>query len=143
MYERWGGGRQPPKSVDAFLQGVSRRHGWSWYRQPGDLYQLGATDRYGVGLGWMLLRGNIVAVASAPCQPDVTPWPLLGEGPLWDALSAQGLLVLPDPAWLTADLPPAERVRVLASAAGNGWEAQAVRKERPGSRAELLFNCWD
>ncbi|WP_261664252.1 hypothetical protein [Deinococcus sp. Marseille-Q6407] len=134
--------------VSGYLAEVARRHGWTWHPEPGDLYQLRAVDRFGASLGWVLLSSNIAAVAAAPCQPYVTPWPLLGAGlldtgPLWDALSASGVLVLPDPAWLTADLTSSERARLLASAAGNGWEAKAVQKERPGTRAEVLFNTWD
>ncbi|MFC6590869.1 hypothetical protein ACFP81_01665 [Deinococcus lacus] len=143
VYERWGGGPQPPEVVAGHLGGVARRHGWTWQPEPGGLYQLRAEDRFGGSLGWVILRGNIAAVAAAPCQPYITPWPLLGAGPIWDALGASGVLVLPDPAWLLADLPPAERTRLLASRAGQGWEAQVTFKERPGTRAEALFNDWD
>lgn len=143
MYERWGGGPQPPQMVTGHLDSVAQRHGWTWHTEPGDLHQHRTEAVLGAVLGYVLLTGNVAAVASAPCQPDVTPWPLLGGGPVWDALSASGVPVLPDPAWLLADLTPAERARLLNSEFGGAWEARAVQKERPSTRAEALFNSWD
>lgn len=65
----------------------------------------------------------------------------VGPGPLWDALSATGKLLMLSPGWLSADLTAPERQLLLASP--DAWEQYSVRYWKPQTRGDTLFNGWD
>ena len=148
VHERWGGGPAPTGRGEAALERVARRHGWSVEPLPvsgATSYTTAAwRDRFGGPLGWTLLTGHVAAVSTREPEFGLPPtFHLTSNGPLHDALSADGQLTLPDADWLTGDLTPGELVALLSGPAGGGWEAYSVRYWRPRTRAEVLFNHWD
>ncbi|WP_102127453.1 hypothetical protein [Deinococcus planocerae] len=101
-------------------------------------------DQYGNPLGITLSRGSVVAVVPEGDEGAFgEPRTYQSDGPLFAALSADGLLILPEPEWLASPLTAGELEALLASRQGNGWEAYSVRHWKPASRGAALFNFWD
>lgn len=149
VYARWGGQPAGCAEVDRVLNRVARRQGWTFVGVPGldscasyRAHKWG--DRYGEVIGWTLLTLNIAAVSSQRPAWGLPPeFHLLSTGPLHDALSADGSLVLPDASWLLAPLSDDDRAALRASEAGSGWEAYNLKHWKPSTRAEALFTHWD
>ena len=147
VYGHWGG---PPGDFVTALQALSRiarREGWT-FSEVADIARLQSVylahewqDCYGKVIGWTLLAGNIAAVATRRPEWGLPPdFHLTSAGPLAESLSADGSLVLPDAAWLLAPLTEEEKAAIRA---GQGREANDLRKWKPHTRAEALFNHWD
>lgn len=88
------------------------------------------------------MRKNMVALVH-PSDTDALMMGrrYLGAGPLWDALSATGKLLMLSPQWLSADLTAPERQLLLSSP--DTWEAYSVRYWNPQTRGDAVFNGWD
>lgn len=149
VYERWGGGPLEWGDVDAALSRTARREGWTRTRLEGPLasasYQAFEWhDRYGGSVGWSLHLLGISAVSTRRPEWGLPPeFHLTSEGRLFEALSADGALTLPDADWLLAPLPAAEKAIIGASTVHGGWEAYNLRRWKPYTRAEALFTHWD
>ncbi|GAA5532475.1 hypothetical protein [Deinococcus aluminii] len=149
MYARWGGQPAELAEVDRTLNRVARRQGWTFAKVPGldscASYRAHEWQgRYGEVIGWTLLTLTIAAVSSQRPVWGLPPeFHLISSGPLHDALSADGSLVLPDADWLLAPLSDSDRAALRASGAGNGWEAYNFKSWKPSIRAEALFTHWD
>lgn len=150
VYERWGGEPTEWEEVQRALDRIARRHGWSRHRieevsaQTSNYQGLEWRARWGVVVGWSLHAGNITAVSSRLPTWGLPPeFHFQASGPLFEALNADGSLILPGPEWLLARIPEEERALLRASTVHGGWEAYNFRTWKPHTRAEALFTHWD
>ena len=150
VYERWGGSPPTDGEVDRALARIARREGWIFEvleevsAYPSSYRGLTWLDRWGRIIGWSLHTLNIAAVSARRPVSGLPPdFDLTSQGPLFEALSADGSLILPAADWLLTPLPEPERAALRASTVNGGWESYNFRYWKPHTRAEALFTHWD
>lgn len=146
--ERYGPPSLLPDGVEGYLNQLARRWGWQSRSVPPMLYQSFWVrhwqDQYGAPLGVTLHRESVTAVVlPGDEEPLIDTRHYQALGPLAEALSSGGQLILPEPEWLAAPFTAAERERLAASQSGGNWEAYSLRYWKPTSRGAALFNGWD